>query len=86
MTLADRIRAVAAERCYWELPAAERRGERKEIAYLLECETRAVTDALKRSSKLGKPRNPALTRCEKCGQALPAAPHAASAESTAPTP
>lgn len=74
-TLADRIRERAARMGYrFIYTESERRAERKEIARELRCSAAAVRDALKRSSKLGKPRNPALTRCINCGQALPTQP------------
>jgi hypothetical protein len=71
-TLADSIRFKAIDYGYWSLESeSQRRGMRKDIAVVLGCETRAVTDALKRSGRVGRPRNPALARCESCGQALP---------------
>lgn len=75
-TLAERIRAEAVERGYWSMEEYARLSERRDIGRVLGCKTVTVTLTLKRSSKLGKPRNPALTRCEKCGQALPTQPEA----------
>lgn len=86
-TLASRIREKA-ELFAYELceSESERRHARKSIALVLGCKTEAVTVALNRTPKRGRPRNTALTRCEKCGQALASAPRAAEAASKAPTP
>jgi hypothetical protein len=86
-TLASRIRELAERRGYWmQTSPSAMRWERREIAYQLGCKTEAVTVALNRTPKRGRPRNPALTRCEKCGQPLASAPRAAEAASTEPTP
>lgn len=72
MTLADRIREAAERRDYWDLVApSDKHWERNGIAYELGCPIARVTEALKRSPKMGRPRNPKLNRCINCGQPLP---------------
>jgi hypothetical protein len=86
-TLASRIREKAESTGYWSLESDwSRRDMRKDIARWLGCKTEAVTVALNRTPKRGRPRNPALTRCALCGQPLASAPRAAEAASTEPTP